>query len=47
MKKKDEIRQQRREYEKLTKIVKEAFRSAQEFAKNDAQRPSSINFKSC
>ena len=47
MKNKNKKKEEIKEYEKLTKIVKEAFRSAQEFAKNDAQRPSSINFKSC
>jgi hypothetical protein len=47
MKKKDEKRQQIREYERLTKIVKEAFRSAAEYTKKDIQAPNGINFKSC
>jgi hypothetical protein len=47
MTKKDEKRQQIKEYEKLTKIVKEAFRSAAEYTKKDMHSPSGINFRSC
>lgn len=47
MKKKDEKREQMREYEKLTKIVKEAFRSAAEYTKKDMKSSSGISFKSC
>ena len=47
MKRRNQDKQQKREYEKLTKIVKEAFRNAAEFTKKDLQSPSGINFKSC
>ena len=47
MTKKEEKKLQIKEYEKLTRIVKEAFRSAAEYTKKDMQSPNGINFKSC
>jgi len=47
MKKKDKDKTEIREYEKLTKIIKEAFKNAAEYTKKDLQSRSGINFKSC
>lgn len=36
-----------KDYLKLTKIVKEAFKRAEEYSKKDLQNTSKLNFKVC